>query len=203
MSPVNPPSPRQDSTAVTSEAEEHLRYIHDVMARSGSFTAVPGWGMVAAGVTALVTAFLASSQQELGWFLTTWIIGGTVAACIGLVTLLLKTRNSGVSLRSGPGRKYILSLVPPLVAALVLTAAIWVEGSIALVPEVWLLIYGAGTVTGGAHSVRAIPALGMCAMVLGTIAVLTPEAWNNLLLAAGFGGLHIVFGIIIARKHGG
>ncbi len=203
MSPDHPPVSRRDSATDKSEAEEHLKYIHDVMARSGSFTAVPGWGMVAAGTMALITAYFASAQQEPGWFLKTWIIGGTAAACIGLVTLLRKTRSSGVSLRSGPGRKYILSLVPPLVAALVLTVALWVEGSTAIVPEVWLLIYGAGTVTGGAHSVRAIPALGMCHMALGTMAVLASEPWNNLLLATGFGGLHILFGVIIARKHGG
>ena len=159
--------------------------------------------MVGAGLTAVLTAVIAATQQSTGWFLTAWIIGGTAAACIGLITLLRKTRKSGVSLRSGPGRKYILSLVPPLVAALVLTAALWVEDSTALVPEVWLLIYGAGTVTGGAHSVRAIPALGICHMALGTIAVLAPDMWNNLLLATGFGGLHIIFGTIIAKKHGG
>ncbi len=186
-----------------SEATEHLRFIRDVMARSSSFTAVPGWGMVAAGCTAVPTAVIAAVQTRPEWFLAVWFIGGIAAASIGIATLLHKTRKSGLSLRSGPGRKYILSLVPPMIAGLLLTAALWRAGSIHLLPALWLLLYGAGTVTGGAYSVRAIPALGICHMVLGAMAVLAPAAWGDILLAAGFGGLHIGFGLVIARKHGG
>lgn len=185
------------------QAAEHLRYIHDVMASSASFTAVPGWGMVAAGVVALPTAALAAAQSSPGWFLSVWLMGVLVSGTIGVATMLHKTKKSGLSLRSGPGRKYVRSLVPPMVAGLLLTAALWRTGSIDILPALWLLLYGAGTVTGGAYSVRAIPALGICHMALGTIAVLAPEAWGDFLLAAGFGGLHIGFGIVIARKHGG
>jgi hypothetical protein len=40
-------------------------------------------------------------------------------------------------------------------------------------------------------------------MFAGVLALLAPATWGNLLLAAGFGGLHIIFGILIARKYGG
>ena len=40
-------------------------------------------------------------------------------------------------------------------------------------------------------------------MVLGMVALFTPTAWQAALLAVGFGGLHILFGLIIARRYGG
>ncbi len=184
-------------------AAEHLRFIRDVMARSESFTAVPGWGTLAMGVTALPAALLAGLQPTPGRWLAVWLLDAVVAAAIGVATLVRKTQRSGVSLRSGPGRKYLLSLLPPMVAGLLLTVAVWKGGQVDLLPALWLLLYGAGTITGGAYSVRAIPLMGVGFMALGVVALLVPFAWGNVLLAAGFGGLHISFGLIIAKNYGG
>ena len=76
-------------------------------------------------------------------------------------------------------------------------------GLIDVVGGVWLLLYGTGVVTGGAFSIRIVPLMGLCFMVLGTVALFCPPSWANELLAAGFGGLHILFGAVIARKYGG
>ncbi len=184
-------------------ATEHLRFIRDVMERSGSFTAVPGWGTLVMGATALPAALIAGLQPTPGRWLAVWLLDAVLAALIGIVALVHKTRRSGVSLRSGPGRKYLLSLLPPMVAGLLLTIAVWQNGQVGLLPALWLLLYGAGTITGGAYSVRAIPLMGVGFMALGVVALLAPFAWGNVLLAAGFGGLHIGFGLIIARNYGG
>jgi hypothetical protein len=90
-----------------------------------------------------------------------------------------------------------------MLAGVVLTAALWRAGEISLLPGLWLLLYGAGTVTGGAFSVKAVPLTGFSFMLVGAVALLVPFWWANVLLAAGFGGLHILFGLIIAKRHGG
>ncbi len=199
--PVKPYVPTSPAPEV--RAAEHLQFIREMMARSGSFTAVPGWGTVAMGVTALPTALIAGLQATPGRWLAVWLLDAALAAGLGAVALWWKTRRSGVSLRSGPGRKYVLSLLPPFVAGLLLTIAVWQGGYVDLLPALWLLLYGAGTITGGAYSVRAIPLMGVGFMGLGAVALLAPFAWGTVLLAVGFGGLHIGFGLIIARNYGG
>lgn len=199
--PVKPYVPTSPAPEV--RAAEHLQFIREMMARSGSFTAVPGWGTLAMGVTALPTALIAGLQATPGRWLAVWLLDAALAAGLGAVALWWKTRRSGVSLRSGPGRKYVLSLLPPFVAGLLLTIAVWQGGYVDLLPALWLLLYGAGTITGGAYSVRAIPLMGVGFMGLGAVALLAPFAWGTVLLAVGFGGLHIGFGLIIARNYGG
>ena len=100
-------------------------------------------------------------------------------------------------------RRFLFSLTPPLVAAVVLTVVLQQMGASEAIPGTWLLLYGAGVVTGGTFSVRPVPVMGLSFMVLGVVAFVAPVAWSNALLAAGFGGLHIVFGSIIARRYGG
>jgi hypothetical protein len=70
-------------------------------------------------------------------------------------------------------------------------------------PGTWMLLYGLGVLTGGAASVRVVPLMGLCFVGIGAAALFAPPLWGNWLLAAGFGGVHIVFGTIITVKYGG
>lgn len=186
-----------------ADAEDHLRYIREMMARSGAFTAVPGGGSIGMGATALAaTLFAARTTGPDAWLLV-WLGAAVVGIGVGTVTLVRKARAARVPLRSGAGRKYVLGLLPPLTAGTLLTAALWQADQVALLPGMWLLLYGAGTVTGGAFSTRVVPLVGVAFMVLGAVALFVPFYWAKVLLAVGFGGLHIVFGIIIVRHHGG
>ena len=191
------------AASAQTEATENLRIIREVMERSASFTAVPGWGMVTVGLIALPAAIVAAFYWDTDLFLGIWMGVAVVATVVGIYTLRRKMHRLGVTMRSGPGRKYILSLLPSMVALCLLSAALWQDGYTDMLPTLWLLLYGAGTITGGASSIPAIPMLGMSFMGFGVVTLFAPPAWIPFVLAAAFGGLHIGFGLFIARKYDG
>lgn len=199
--PVRPdPDP---PIALHERAMDNLHYIRSTMERAGSFTAVPGWGGVAIGVIALGAALLASRQPALGSWLAVWLVTAALAAVIAAGTLGLKARRAGVPLSTGPGRKFLLSFLPPVGAGVALTAALYAHGAAEVLPGLWLLAYGAAVVSAGTFSVRVVPLMGFGFMLLGGLALATPAAWGDAWMAAGFGALHLVFGLLIARRHGG
>lgn len=189
--------------AVSPNIVDDLRFIRDTMERSAAFTAVSGWGHVALGFTAMGAAALAARQASAFGWLRIWLAEGLLAVAIGLLACTWKANRRGLPLFSGPARKVALGLAPPLVAGAFLTFLLFRAGLVWALPALWLLLYGAGIITGGAFSVPIVPVLGVCFMLLGGLAVLSPTAWGNWFLGIGFGGLHIVFGLLIARRHGG
>jgi hypothetical protein len=180
-----------------------LRFIRDTMERSASFTAVPGWGQVVLGLTALTAAWLASQQSDPSAWLKIWLAEGVLAAIIAFISIRQKANRRGLPIFTGPGRRVAFGLFPPLIAGALLTFLLRRAGLNSALAPAWLLLYGAGIITGGAYSVSIVPVMGLCFMAAGTLAVVAPAAWANWFLAAGFGGLHIIFGFLIARRHGG
>lgn len=191
-------------------ALDNLQFIRSTMERAGSFTGVPGWGMVLLGVTALGASQHAGAipvasvygQPQNHW-LWTWLIEALLAAAIGVAALVYKARRAGDAVTHGPARRFGLSVLPPFIVGALLTYVLWHAKQLAFLPAVWLLCYGAGVMTGGAFSLRIVPVMGACFMALGAVALFAPAAWGAWLLAGGFGGLHILFGLIIARRYGG
>jgi hypothetical protein len=189
---------------IHEHALDNLRFIRDAMARASEFTAVPGWGGVAMGVTALVAAATSGPPDGSIRWVTVWFVDAAVAATIALVAMSLKAQRSGAPLWSAqPAFRFALAFVPPLIAAMVLTPVFATMGLMARLPGCWLLLYGTAVATGGAFSVRIVPLMGVCFMALGVVSFGAPAAWGHWLMAAGFGGFHIVFGIVIARRYGG
>jgi hypothetical protein len=197
------PAPETKPTVnLGDHAVDDLKFIRRAMERAGSFTAVPGWGGVGMGVTALGAAFLAAVQPTPGRWLTVWLVAALVATAIGLWTMVRKARRLDVPLATGAGRKFALGLLPPILVGAILTAALLRAGVETLLPGVWLLLYGTGIVAAGAFSVAVVPLQGLAFLILGGAALLVPEA-GDLLLGLGFGVVNLVFGIVIAVRHGG
>ena len=192
-----------DPPALGSRAIENLHFIRETMERASSFTAVPGWGGVAMGVSALAAAGVSRMARTTEEWLGIWLVEAFLAAAIGIWTMSVKARRTGIPLFAGPARRFLLTLSPPLAAGALATLALSRSGGAAVLPGIWLLLYGTAVVTGGAFAVRIVPVMGVGFMLLGGVALFCPPSWGTAFLAAGFGGLHIVFGILIARRYGG
>jgi hypothetical protein len=196
-------SPPREPIPIDARAADHLRYIRETMESAAEFTAVPGWGGVAMGVTALVAAFVASRQTTSRAWLAVWLIEAFVAVAIAAPAAATKAHRANSALFSGPGRKFVLSFAPPIVVGGLLTFALYHAGILAALPGVWLLLYGTAIVTGGAFSVRVVPVMGLCLMLLGGAALFAPAMWGDAFMGAGFGVVQIGFGWWIARHYGG
>lgn len=182
---------------------DNLLYIRRTMERAGSFTAVPGAGGVLMGATALAAAWMAASQADASRWLAVWVGEAVLALLIGIAAAARKSARAKMPLLSGPGRRFIAAFVPSMAAGALLTFVLFGAGAVSILPGVWLLLYGAGVVSAGESSVKIVPLMGACFMAVGALALLAPAAWGNPLLAAGFGGLHILCGLAISVKYGG
>ena len=193
----------EEPPALHARAMDNLRFIRETMERASSFTAVSGWGQVAIGVTAMGATLVASQQASVQAWLTVWVVEAVLSLIISVGAMTRKAHAAGTPLLSGPGRKVAFSLSPPIIVGALLTVVLYRAGLTGTIPGVWLLLYGTGVVTGGMFSVSIVPVMGLCFMFTGAVALFCPPAWANYFMAAGFGLLHIIFGVVIARKHGG
>ena len=209
-------SPDRHPPALHDRAIQDLSFIRRTMEGASAFTDVPGWGLVGIGVSALLTGALAQRQPTAGRWLAVWIGEAVLAASVGTALLWFKMRRNGRASAevplTVPARKFFLGLLPAIIAGAILTlamvdgpamAAPIADGIPALLPALWLTLYGTGIVTAGMHSVRAVPSMGMTFMTLGAIAGVGSPALGAWMLALGFGLTHIGFGLWIARRHGG
>ena len=188
---------------IGDRALDNLKYIRETMEGSTAFTAVPGYGGMLMGATALVAAYIANQQIYLVDALTVWLAEAVLAFLIGLLAMWQKSKIAGQSLFSAPARKFALSFAPPLLAGVVVVLGLWRYGHYYEMAPVCIVSYGAAVACGGAFSARVVPVMGWCFIVLGAIAFILPSNYGNLMMAASFGVLHIVFGAIIARRYGG
>ena len=198
------PLTKPDSEATPSlhgRAMDNLEFIRDTMERSTEFTAVPGYGGALMGVTAIGAAVIAQGFAGYTW-LSAWLVEAGLAFMIGLFAMWQKARSSDQSLLARPAIKFARGFAPPIVAGMILTGLFALNGMHRFLPALWLSLYGTAVITGGAFSVRIVPVMGWCFLGLSIFAVFLP-AYGNWLMAIGFGGLHIVFGLIIGRKFGG
>ena len=195
--------PTPEPPALHARAMDNLAFIRDTMEAAGAFTAVSGWGMVAVGTIATVAAIIASSRHSPVQSLYVWLGAAVLATITMLWAIVRKARKARMPLLSGPGRKFVLSFSPPMFVGALITIVLYRAGLPETIPGMWLLLYGTAVVAGGAFSVKIVPVMGICFMLAGTLALFTPTSWNDWIMAAAFGGLHIGFGIPIARRHGG
>src|SRR5438128_11736545 len=134
--------------SINERAIEHLKYIRETMERAGSFTAVPGWGGILMGASALLTAFISTRLPSRPLWVATWLGEAALAFAIGAWAMYQKSKAVKAPLLYGPGRKFALSLCPAMFAGAVFTVVLYANGLFHMMPGAWLLLYGVAVTTG-------------------------------------------------------
>lgn len=204
MADVVPMRPQRTNSTpeIHERAMDNLRFIRETMEAAATFTAVSGWGLVVIGLTAIAAALVADRMPDAQSWVLVWTAEAILAGIIAVWFMWHKAKSASLPLLTGSARKLLFSFSPAFVVGMVVTVAFLQQGMVSLLPGVWMLLYGTGVVAAGAFSVRIVPVMGAAFIAAGAIALFTPE-WNTSFLIAGFGGLHIIFGVLIARRHGG
>lgn len=200
MSPL--PRQRSEPVSLHEHAQDNLRFIRAAMESTTAFTGVSGLGYMCAGFTALPAAWLAHSQSDASAWLAVWMLELILGASIAFGLTIRKASGQGASLLSASGKKLLLAFLPTMLAGGIITLSFFLTGLVALLPGVWLSLYGAAVMTAGAWSVRVIPVMGALFLLCGAITLLMPVS-GDVMLGLGMGGIHIVFGVLIWRKYGG
>jgi len=188
---------------IHEHALSNLRYIREAMERASAFTSIPGWGGVGVGLLAIATAVITHPFAGTRRWLLAWLGCAILAAIVAGITMIRKARLANVSFRGTPARRFFISYFAPIFAAAALTYILGHNGLYAVLPATWLLLYGASFISSGAFSIPVVLVMGICFMALGVAACFVSPAVGNALLGAGFGGLHVGFGVMIARRYGG
>lgn len=203
-SPLRDKTPEaREPVNISNRAEENLKFIRETMERSTSFTAVPGYGGMLMGATAIAAAFVASYQVYLVNSLAVWLGEAALAFAIGLLALWQKSKLAGQSLFSTPAKKFAFGFTPPLLAGVIITLGLWRNEQYYVLAPVCIICYGVAVICGGAFSARVVPVMGWCFMAVGAAAFLLPSSYGNLMMGLSFGALHVIFGAVIARRYGG
>ncbi|MGH9946725.1 MAG: hypothetical protein ACRD6X_05955 [Pyrinomonadaceae bacterium] len=188
---------------ISDRAIDNLKFIRETMERSTSFTAVPGYGGMLMGATAIVAAYIANTQIYLVNSLAVWLVEAALAFSIGLLAMWQKSKIAGQSLFSVPAKKFAFGFTPPLLAGVIIVLGLWRAEHYYVMAPVCIVCYGVAVICGGAFSARVVPVMGWCFMALGAAAFLLPTHYGNLMMGASFGVLHVIFGAIIAKRYGG
>jgi hypothetical protein len=193
----------QEPAPIHEHALSNLRYIREAMERASAFTSIPGWGGVAVGVVGIVTAVVSYPFAGTQRWMFTWLIAAVVAGTIGGLAMIRKATRANVSFRGVAARRFFSSYSAPLIAGAALTYVLAQAGLYPALPAMWLLLYGASFVGSGTLSIPVVPVMGVCFMLLGVLACVVPVQGGSILMGAGFGVVHVVFGVLIARRYGG
>jgi hypothetical protein len=194
---------KSDPPEIHARAMDNLRFIRETMEAAGTFTAVSGWGQVVIGGTAMLAAVIAAPFAGSTEWVLVWAAEALLALLISVWFMYDKARSASIPLLSGSARKLLFSFSPVFVVGLVITAALIRLSMFSLLPGMWMLLYGTAVVAAGAFSVRSVPVMGAAFIGVGGLALFAPSSWGTALMIIGFGALHIVFGVVIARRHGG
>jgi hypothetical protein len=185
-----------NAVRIDSHAVATLRYIRASM-DAAAFVAVPGSAGIAMGSVGLLAMVVSSAPGLREYWLWIWLGSALLGGGIGFALMTRPASLRGLLRSETPLRRFALGLFPALFGGAVMTALHWMNGNLHAIPGTWLLLYGCALISASAAATRKLAIMGGMFIVLGLLALFLPDSLQVLLLGAGFGGLHVLFGFLI------
>jgi hypothetical protein len=196
---AKPAIPSANTVAIDEHAHATLRYIRASIDGAASL-AVSGSAGIVIGLVGLCAALLSATVSARMHWLGIWLLSAPIAIVLGGTVMARQWYVQGRTLFGAPVRKFVLCLAPSVIAGALLTAVDLTDGHVHAIAGTWLLLYGSAVLAASAVTIRPLCWLGALFLFLGTIALLAPVSAQNLLLGAGFGGLHLLFGVYLMGR---
>jgi hypothetical protein len=187
-----------NTVRIDSHAVATLRYIRTSMEAAASIV-VPGSAGIAMGSVGLLAMGASSAPSLHEHWLGIWLIAAVLAGGIGLALITRPASLRGLTLSGTPVRKFALCLFPSLFGGAVMTAVHWTNGNLHAIPGTWLLLYGCALIAASVAATRTIAMMGGSFVAVALLALVLPDNLQILMLGIGFGGLHLLFGLLIGR----
>ena len=192
-------------------AHDDLKFIRRTLEAAGSFSLVPGRGLVAIGCLALAAAeadrrLAGAAWGGAGWrgpSLPVWGLLLAASVVAGAGAARRKARRTSLPIWTPVLRRMLWGYGAAMILGGILTLAAGRAARPDLLPVIWPGCYGAALTAAGALSITAVRWMGIAFLAVAGIAAIAPSAAGPGLLAAAFGGLHIAFGAYVAWRHDG
>jgi hypothetical protein len=194
-------------------ASAELKVIRELMERPVCYSTMSGASGVLAGVAALggVMADWVTSDHHSTWLaFCIWGCVFMIALVSDIALTRIREKKQGMPFWTSVKRRMLLTILPPFVAGVGLTAAIVVPWQdtlggqhINLIPALWMAFYGLALWQAGEFSIPEIRVMGAGFILASLPTAMFLQDWPYCALAITFGGFHLAYGVVVWLRHGG
>lgn len=200
------------------EYEKDLASIRSMMERSVKFISLSGLSGVLAGVYALLGAVAAFyvvyapaspfeyndySTMDIDTIYKVLAIAASVlifSVATGIFFSSRKAKKHKIAFWNSASKQMVFNISIPLVSGGIFILILLASGHPGLAIPSTLIFYGLALIQGSTNTFDEVRYLGYFEIVMGLIATALP-GYGLLFWAAGFGFLHIVYGLIMYNKY--
>jgi hypothetical protein len=194
----------------------HLDAIKDIqqmMHKSSKFISLSGWSGIAAGICALVGAYTADPYiTELNnnavadiniWaspLLKIAIVTFTTAFVLSVFFTYLRSKKTSTPIWGATAQRVLVSVAVPMMAGGLLILKLVEVNAYALIISAALIFYGLALINASKFTLKEVKYLGYLQLLLGLISLWFTDK-GLYFWSAGFGVLHILYGIVMWLKY--
>ncbi len=196
---------------------EDIKEIRKIMDRSTRFLSLSGMSGITSGIIALIGAFLAYATiydgQDYMQYRKALLTSDspTQILLIAIVILVLsigcayffttrRAKKNNETLWDEHAKKMLINMAIPLVTGGILSLIFIFKGFVGLAAPLTLIFYGLALVNGSKYTYDEIRSLGLMEIGLGLLSAYF-IGYGLIFWAVGFGGLHIIYGIVMHYKY--